>query len=397
VRRFSASSRRLDRLFAIEDAREMARRLLPKMIFDFVDGGADREVTLRANCSDFDQIELVPRGLVDVSHRELSIDLFGARLSSPILLAPAGFAGVVGNGGESATAKAAARFGTKFVLSTQSNQSIERVVTAAPGAVWFQLYPWRNESTVESLIGRADAAGCEALFVTIDVPAVGNRLRDLRNGATLPPRLTFASVLGVARHPNWVRKVLLRRDLGFANLEDLVPRAGTATIGEFVNENLVDPAATWTGIEKIRNLWPRTLVIKGVMSGEDARRAVALGADGVVVSNHGGRQLDGVASTIRTLSSVVGAVGSDTAVLLDGGVRSGSDVLKALALGARACLIGRPYLWGVAVAGEEGALKVLNVLTGELSRALALLGYASVQDLNRDSVRPPPGWDRRGE
>jgi isopentenyl diphosphate isomerase/L-lactate dehydrogenase-like FMN-dependent dehydrogenase len=304
-------------------------------------------------------------------------------------------AGVVGGGGESAIARGAARAGTKLILSTQSSESIERVAAAAPGSVWFQLYPWRDEAVVDSLVERAESAGSEALVITIDVPVVGNRVRDLRNGAVLPPRLSPSSVLDALRHPRWMKDVLLKRRLGFANLGNLLPDAGLTTIGEYVNQHLVDPSATWAFVQRIRSRWTGTLIIKGVTNVPDSQRAVALGADGLVVSNHGGRQLDGVASTISILPSVVDAVGDETVVLLDGGVRTGSDVAKALAMGARACLIGRPYLWGSAIAGQDGVVKVLDVLQGELSRTLALLGCTSIADLGPEFLDFPAEWSQK--
>lgn len=382
-------------MHSVEDARRAARRRLPRMIFDFVDGGADREVTLRANCADFDRVQFRPRSLVDVRDPQTATDLFGHRLALPLLLSPAGLAGVVGGGGERAIARAAKEAGTKLILSTQSNASIEEVTEVAPDGVWFQLYPWRDPATVDSLVDRAASSGCAVLVITVDVPTVGNRLRDLHNGAVLPPRPSLGSALDFGRHPRWMRQVLSGPRLRFGNLSNLASNDDLSVIGEYVTKHLVEPSATWDFVERVRRRWSGRLVVKGLLTGADASRAVASGADGVVVSNHGGRQLDGAPSTISSLPEVVDAVGAYSTVLLDGGVRSGADLARALALGARACLVGRPYLWGAAVAGEEGVARVIAIFAEELRRTLALLGCRTVGELCDDFVDTPAEWSAR--
>jgi L-lactate dehydrogenase (cytochrome) len=362
------------------------------MIFDFVDGGADLEITLRANRDDLASLALVPHALVDVSTRPRSTTVLGQALDLPVLLAPAGLGGVVGGGGEVAAARAAAAAGTALVLSTQSSATIEDVTAAAPGRVWFQLYPWRDLAVVDALVDRASAAGCPVLVVTVDTPAVGKRVRDLRNGAVLPPRPTARSVIGAALRPRWMRDVLLGPRITFANLGGLAPDDRMSVIGEYVTKHLVDPSATWSVIERVRARWAGPLVVKGLLSVEDARRAVDGGADGVVISNHGGRQLDGVMSSARALALVADALAGATTILVDGGIRSGGDVARMLALGADACLVGRPYLWGLAAAGEDGARRVLEILADELDRTLALVGAPGVDALDRRFVVIPDSW-----
>jgi isopentenyl diphosphate isomerase/L-lactate dehydrogenase-like FMN-dependent dehydrogenase len=392
----SSTARVVRSIRTVDDARNAARRRLPRMIFDFVDGGADGEVTLRANRTDFDELALVPRSLVDVSTRTRATTLFGQELSMPLLLAPAGLGGVVGGGGEVAAARAAAAAGTVLLLSTQSSATIESVAAAAPGAVWFQLYPWRDPNVVESLVARAMAAGCRVLCVTVDTPAVGKRVRDLHNGAVLPPRPTVRTVLDAALRPRWMRDVLLGPRLSFANLGGFAPDDRLSVIGEYVTKHLVDPSATWSVVARIRDLWPGPLVVKGVLTPRDAHRAFDHGADGIVVSNHGGRQLDGVPSSIKSLAAVTDVVGGRGPILMDGGVRTGGDVVKALAVGADACLIGRPYLWGLATAGEAGVTKVLDILADEIDRTLALVGQPDVAELDRSFVSIPNNWPLPG-
>jgi L-lactate dehydrogenase (cytochrome) len=321
--------------------------------------------------------------LVDVGTTPgLGTTVFGQPLAVPLILAPAGLVGLFWPNGEIAAARAAGRFGTAFCLSTLSVASLEEVAAGAPGtSLWFQLYVFRDRELSRSLVERARAAGYSTLCVTVDVQVAGGRERDVRNGFTLPPRLTPANVFDALQHLGWVRDVLTGPPITFRNV-DAVSVAG------YVNRQF-DPTLSWQDVAWLRSLWPGPLVLKGIMTAEDARRAAEHGVDGIVVSNHGGRQLDGLGATIDALPAIVEAVDGRMEILLDGGIRRGADAAKALALGARACMIGRSYLYGLAAGGQRGVEVALNLLSRELERALTLLGRASVADLDRDTVA---GW-----
>ena len=367
----------LEKAFSIEELRRLARRRLPRMVFDFVAGGADDEVTLRRNRAAFEQVTLEPQVLVDVAERDQSVTVLGRELPSPLVLGPAGLAGVAYPGGEAVVAAAAGQRGLPFVLSTAGSASIEDVAAAASGPLWFQLYLWRDRSVTRSLVERAQAAGYEALCLTVDVPLSGQRERDLRHGFTIPPRVTARNAFDVVTHPGWARRVLGGPPVTFGNFTDMSSSTDYVSLGQIVNGQL-NPTATWDDLRWLRGLWPGTFVVKGIMSAADAARAADAGVDAVVVSNHGGRQLDGLPGTLDVLPAVVDAVGSRVEVLLDGGVRRGTDVLKALSLGARACLIARPYLYGLAAGGPDGVLRAIDLLVAEIDRAMALLGCPSL-------------------
>lgn len=391
-------------LLNVSDYQRAARARLPRMVYEFVSGGAEDEVTLQANEGDFRSLRLLPRALVDVAAVDTSVTLFGTRLPSPLVLGPAGLAGLLHPEAECEIARGAGSAGSVYTLSTGSSRSIEQVADTATGPLWFQLYLWKDRAVIGSLVHRAKAAGYQALCLTVDVPAIGNRERDARNGMAIPPRLRPANVLDVARHPRWVSQVLLRSYITYGNLVDPATQAppGLRTtarslagmfgrtgsddnamvkMGEYVDRKLNNPGSTWEDFVWLRKLWDGPLLVKGILSAEDARTAVRLGADGVVVSNHGGRQLDGAISSVQALPRVVEAVGDDCVVLVDGGVRRGADVAKALALGAQACLVARPYLYGLAVAGAEGVEAVVNGYQRELARVLALIGCPSAASL----------------
>ena len=372
------------------ELRARARRTLPRAVFDFVDGGADEEVTLRANEEAFRRHAFAPSVLTDVSRRDLSTTVCGVRLELPVLLAPTGLSGVVHPAGELGGALAAVRHGTQLVLSTASSYSLEEVTAGARAAPWFQLYPASGRTAMDALIGRAEEAGCAVLVVTVDCPVVGNRLRDVRNGMTIPPRLTPANVVDGLRHPRWLAGLVTGGRVTMKNLDPSAPAWRASSVAANAMQ-LLDPAMTWQDMAWMRRRWRGPLLVKGVLTPADARLAVEHGADGVVVSNHGGRQLDGVPATLDALPAVVAAVGDRVDVLLDGGVRRGSDVAKALALGARACLVGRPWLYGLAVGGVEGVDAVLGTLRSELDRTLALLGRRSVGDLDASALLRDPG------
>ncbi len=366
---------------SIDDLARAARRRLPRVAFDFIEGGADGELTLRANLEAFQRRTLVPRWLVDVGSRDTSTTLFGDVFALPLLIAPTGMARVAGPGGDVAGARAAGSAGAGFVLSTMSSHSIEEVAAEASGHLWFQLYLWRQRDVVERLVGRAAAASYRALMVTIDVPVVGNRLRDVRNGFVFPPRLRRRTAWDMLRHPRWLAG--MPSAMTFANIREPSGGAKAMEHMRLMRSLLENPSADWDDLRWLRELWNGPLLVKGVLCPEDARLAVECGANGIVVSNHGGRQLDGTMASLDALEAVVAAVPDTVTVLLDGGVRRGTDILKALALGARACLIGRPWLYGLAVGGEDGVALTIEILRREFDRALALTGRTSAAAVDR--------------
>jgi L-lactate dehydrogenase (cytochrome) len=376
-------------LLTVEDWRRAARRRLPRAVFDFVDGGAGDEVTLRRNRAAFDRLLFNPRVLVDVSKRDQAVTVLGQRVESPVLVAPTGMPGLCWRNGALAAAAAAGRAGTIYTLSTHSSSSIEDVAAAATGPLWFQLYVWQNRELTRSFVERARASGYTALVLTVDVPIISTRERDVRNGFTIPPRVTLRNALDTLRRPAWIARVLLGPRLTLANLVGAAeaPRGDLITLGGVANRQ-VDPSVTWGDLRWFRSLWPGPLLLKGVLSVEDARLAADHGVDGLIVSNHGGRQLDGAPASLEVLPEIADAVGSRVEVLLDGGVRRGADVVKALALGARAVMVGRPYLYGLAVGGGPGVERVLAVLRAEIDKALGLVGVPRAADLDRSALRP---------
>ncbi len=371
----------------IDDLRQVARRRLPRAIFEFIDGGAQDEVTLRRNCEDFQRILLVPRVLTDVSQRDQSVTLLGQTYSSPLILAPTGTPGVVWPNGAIAAALAAEAAGVGFCLSTMSTSSIEEIARASKRPFWFQLYVMRDRELGKSMMQRAKAAGCSALVITVDLQMQGQRDRDVRNGLTIPPQWRFASAVDFALHPGWVWRLLTGPKINLANFAGSGKGGDLFSIAGFVNAQF-DPSVTWKDIDWVRSVWDGPLALKGILDADDARLAVEHGVQAVIVSNHGGRQLDGVPSAIAALPAVVDAVGGRAEVILDGGVRRGNDVLKALAIGAKACMIGRPFLYGLAANGGDGVRKALELLRAEIDVNLALLGRAGVKDLDRSAV----GW-----
>jgi L-lactate dehydrogenase (cytochrome) len=371
-------------IHSVEDARELARRRLPKAIFEFVNGGAEDEVTLAANRNDFAKLTLLPRMLADVSGRDLSVTLWGEKLALPVLLGPAGLQTIVHAEGELASARAAAAAGTVFVASTASGYTIEEIAKASSGPLWFQLYLWRDRRLVESLVTRAREAGYRALVLTVDVPAIGNRERDVRNQVSLPPRIQPAQVMDGLRHLDWVLNTFAGRNISQVNLQG-IDSSKYPSLAAYVN-SLPDPLASWLDLDWLRSIWKGPLLIKGILTPEDARRSVACGVDGIIVSNHGGRQLDGAPSTISVLPGIVDAVGGRAEVLIDGGICRGSDVIKAIAIGAKACLIGKAYFLGLGAAGEAGVRSVLRVFAEEIDRTLTLIGRKSLADLDTSVI-----------
>jgi (S)-mandelate dehydrogenase len=382
-------SRHLKRASSIEDLRHVARCRLPRVIFDSVDGGAEDEVTLRANRAAFGRVGFLPHTLEDVSVRSQGVELFGHRVKSPLVVAPMGLLGLLHPRAEIALARAAASAGVPFILATGANTSIERLADEAGSCRrWFQLYPFRDETINRSLLGRAEAAGYEALVVTTDTQIAPNRERDRRNGFSLDWKPGLRLALDVARRPGWCWRMLASG--GMPRFETLTAEMeGTpdarATASFFLARRDWNP--TWETIALLRRQWRGPLVIKGLLTVAEALRAADLGADGIVLSNHGGRNLDGALSPIAVLPEVADAVGQRLTVLVDSGFRRGADVVKALALGARAVLVGRAMAWGVAAGGEEGASRALGILYEEIDRVLAFLGCARAADLAPAFIR----------
>lgn len=378
---------RSDNLASIEDLRLRARRRLPKAIFDFIDGGSQDEVSLAANRRDFERLVLMPRVLTDVSKRQLASTVLGERVALPLIVAPTGLAGLLSRKGEVAEARAAEAAGIPYCLSQMAASSIEEVKDATRRSFWFQSYLVKDRSINEALIDRAANAGCKVLVITLDTKAQGPRERDMRNGFTVPPRVTWRNALDLLRRVHWLRDVAMGPRVTFANLAgSLVGSSDIISIARFAAEQY-DFSVDWSHIDWCRARWKGKLALKGILTAEDARLAVDHGADAVIVSNHGGRQLDHSRSSIAALPAIVDAVGDRTEVILDGGVRRGGDILKALALGARACMAGRPFLYGLAAGGERGVTRAIDLLRNEVDNNLALLGRASVQDLDRSAVR----------
>ena len=372
----------IDALHTVEDMRASARRKLPRMIFDFVDGGADGELAISANRQALDALRFAPSVLADVSDRDQSTKVFGSPIASPLILAPAGIATIVHPDGELAVAAAAASSGTIFCVSTASGYSLESIAEVADGRLWFQLYMWKSEEVVRSLVARAKAAGYEALVVTVDVPVVGKRERDLRNGMSLPVRVRPRSVVDASLHLPWLWRMLNGPEITFASLAGLADGDDASSIGEYADRELTDPTRTWDDLLSLRRAWDGPLLVKGVMTPSDARAAVDSGADGIIVSNHGGRQLSSVAGTAAVLPAIVDEVGGRAEVFLDGGIRRGEDIVKARALGATACTGGRAWYWALAAGGRPGVERVLGILAADVDRTLALIGRRNYDDVD---------------
>jgi (S)-mandelate dehydrogenase len=372
----------LTRALNIADLREIARRRVPGFVFEYVEGGAEDEATLRHNRAALEALRFIPYTLVDTSGRQQRIELFGRESAAPLIVAPTGMNGMLHSDGDLCLARAAARAGIPFCLSTVSTTRLEEVAKAAPGRLWMQLYVMRDRSIAQNIVERAAAAGYEALVFTTDANVFGHREWDRRN-YRLPGKPTLRNLFDTLRHPGWVRDVLLRAGVPrFENFASFLPRKAASAIGgSTIVPQLFNAAITWDDIAWLRGLWPGKLLIKGVLSVADAQHALALGCDGIVLSNHGGRQLDYCVSPVDVLPDVVAAVGARMPVIIDSGFRRGSDVLKALALGARAVMIGRATLYGMAAGGERGAQRALEILTTEIDRTLGHLGCCALTEL----------------
>ena len=368
----------------IEDLRQLARRKIPRAIFDYVDRGSYDEITYSANSSELKDIRFRQRVLLDATKRSLGTTMLGEQVSMPVAIAPTGLTGLVHGNGEILAAQAAEAAGTRYCLSTMSICSIEDVRAATKKPFWFQLYVFRDRNFSESVIARARAAGCTALFVTVDLPLRGQRHADLKNGLEVPPKLRMRNLLDIASKPAWALKVLMGKRKSFGNIDAyLKSKGGVWAAGRWANDNF-DSTLSWRDIEWVRKLWPGKLVLKGILDPEDAKTAVKAGADAIVVSNHGGRQLDGAPATVTVLPDIADAVGDKLEVLFDGGVRSGQDVLKALALGAHGCMIGRAYLYGLGAMGGAGVKTALDIIRKELEVSMSLTGVRDVRKVSRD-------------
>lgn len=371
-------------LNSIEDLRQLARRRVPRAIFDYADRGSYDEITFNRNLADLAALELRQRVMIDVSSQQLSTTILGEEWAIPCGIGPTGLTGLFHANGEMLGARAAQAFGVPFCLSTMSICSIEDVRSAVDRPFWFQVYLMRDRGFNAELLERAKAANCSAIMLTVDMPVQGLRRRDPKNGLAIPPKLTLKNLLEVAMRPTWAFKVLTGKRRTFGNLEARMQgTSGLKTLSEWIAQQF-DPTVTWKDLEWLRERWPRKIIIKGILDSEDARLAVQHGVDAMVVSNHGGRQLDGARSTISALPGVVDAVAGRCDVLFDGGVRTGQDVLKALALGAKGCLIGKAFLYALAAGGEAGVALALDIIRKELAVSLALTGANDVRAITRD-------------
>ena len=374
----------------VEDLRLLAKRRLPRMFYDYADSGSWTEGTYRANEADFQEILLRQRVAIDLSKRSTRTRMAGVEVAMPVAIAPTGLTGMYRADGEILAARAAEKFGVPFTLSTMSICSIEDVAAHTTAPFWFQLYVMRDRDFIGRLIDRARAARCGALMVTLDVAILGQRHKDIRNGLSAPPRPTLANLLDMMTKPRWGLGMLGTRRRGFGNVLGHVK--GVTDMGSLSawTSQQFDPSLTWADVDWIKKRWGGKLILKGIMDAEDARIAADRGADALVVSNHGGRQLDGAPSSISALPAIADAVGSRTEVWMDGGIRSGQDVLKAIALGAQGTMIGRPYLYGLGALGEAGVTRCLEIIHRELDLTMAFCGRTDIRDVDRGILLPPP-------
>jgi L-lactate dehydrogenase (cytochrome) len=365
----------------ISDLRGLAKRRVPRAFFEYADSGSYSEETLRANRADLEAIKLRQRILIDVDKRDLSTTIVGQKASLPVALAPIGLCGMQHGDGEILAAKAANEAGVPFTLSTMSVCSIEQVAAATAKPFWFQVYVIRDRAFIEDLIRRARAAQCSALVLTLDLQILGQRHRDIKNGLTVPPQIRLSNLIDIATKPRWALSILQGRSKTFGNLAGHVKgMENVNSLAEWTASQF-DPTLSWKDVAWIRKLWPGKLILKGIMDVEDARLAAKSGADALVVSNHGGRQLDGAASSISMLPQIADAVGKDIEIMFDGGVRSGQDIMRALALGAKSCMIGRAYVYGLGAAGQAGVARALDILRNELDVTMALCGVSKVSEI----------------
>ena len=377
----------LTRLTTIRDLRNLARRRVPKMFYDYVESGSWSESTLRANTSDFESIKFRQRVAVDISNRNTSVDIFGVSSKMPCAIAPVGLLGMQHADGEIIASMVAEDFGIPFTLSTMSICSIEDVARHARVPFWFQLYVMKDHSFSRKLIERAKAAGCSALMLTIDLQILGQRHKDIKNGLSTPPKLTVKNILNLMEHPKWCLNMLKTPRKTFRNIVGHVDGiSDISKLSAWVSEQF-DPKLSWEDVARIRDWWGGKFIIKGIMEPEDASEAIKIGADAIVVSNHGGRQLDETSSSISMLPAIVSEVGGKVSVWMDGGIRSGQDILKAIALGAENTLVGRSFCYGIGAHGAEGGKKALNILHQELDMTMALCGHRDIRKVDRSILK----------
>jgi len=370
----------------IDDMRQTARRKVPRAFFEYADGGSYAEETLRANRTDLERIKLRQRILVDVGGRSTKTTILGEPVALPLALAPIGLCGMQHGDGEILACRAAQAAGIPFTLSTMSICSIEDVAAAVGKPFWFQLYVMKDRGFIRALIERAAAAKCSALVLTVDLQILGQRHRDIKNGMTVPPKLRLGNLVDIATKPAWALSILRGKRKIFGNISGHIKGTENVTsLTQWISGQF-DPGLNWKDVEWIKSLWPGKLVLKGILDVEDARIAAKTGAAALVVSNHGGRQLDGAPASITALPKIADAVGSDIEVLFDGGVRCGQDVFRALALGARACLSGRAYIYGLGAAGEAGVVRAIEIIKNELDVTMALTGCKNVGEIDRQKI-----------
>ena len=380
--------RDLSKITCIEDLQRVARCKVPKMFYDYANSGSWSESTYRANSTDFSTIKLRQRVLVDMENRSLATQMLGQDVVMPLAIAPTGLTGMQHADGEILAARAAEKFGVPFTLSTMSICSIEDVAENASAPFWFQLYVMRDRSFMNNLVKRAQAAECSALVVTADLQILGQRHKDIKNGLSTPPKPTLMNLLNLALKPEWGLKMLNTQRRTFGNIVGHAQNVSdVSSLASWTAEQF-DQRLSWDDVARLKDLWGGKLIIKGIMEPEDAELAVKSGADAIVVSNHGGRQLDGAQSSIKALPAVVAAVGSDIEVWLDSGIRSGQDILKAWALGARGTMIGRAFLYGLGAYGEDGVTRALEILYQEMDISMALTGHRDIQRVGRDILVP---------
>lgn len=399
ARMLTAGGLRLDPLDSapsIEDIRRLARRRLPTMAFDILDGASNHELTAEENVSDLREVRFRPRWLTDISTVDVSTSADGQALARPYVLGPLGLQRMIGGEGELGAVRAAGTANIPFTISTASNWTMEELAEQASGPLWYQLYMYRSEQIVSNLIQRAKGIGAEVLVVTVDVPLNGKRYRDHRNGMSIPPRITPRNAVQAIRHLDWTRAIMRPPTIGFRNLKDEIQGDNAVSHQEFVAKHLANLTLTWESIEDVRRQWDGPLYLKGILTPEDALRARRAGADGIYVSNHGGRQLDSSPSSIRALPLIADAVGDDMTIIFDSGIRTGDDIAKALAVGADLVSIGRAWGYGNAAAGEKGVLRVLDILDGELALAMGQLGATTIAALDRSFVEYPEAWHGHG-
>ena len=381
-------ARRLSRAASVDDLRRIARRRLPGGVFDYIDGAAEDELTLARNTAAFRRLEFRPRVLRNVAQIRTDSTLLGKPLPFPLVLAPTGFSRIADPQGELAVARAAARAGLPYTLSTLSTRSIEEVAAVSQGRLWFQVYVWRDRDLLQEMLQRAASAGYEAIVITVDTAVLGRRERDVRRGFTLPPTLGLDTLLDGALHPAWTWNFVRAEPIAFANVVGRSVGDGSTAVSlaDYINTQF-DPSLSWEDIDWFRRIWNGPIVLKGVQSVEDARLAADAGVQAIALSNHGGRQLDAAPPPLELVAPVAEAVGDRVEIICDGGIRRGSDIVKALALGAHACMAGRAYLYGLAVGGERGVDWVVDHLYNGMQRTMGLVGASHVDQLGPELVR----------